>query len=376
MKKSRVLVVGGTGYIGRRIVKASLAQGHETYVLMRPEIGLDVEKLQMLLSFKAQGARLLEASLDDHRGLVAAVKQVDVVVSAMSGVHFRSHNLHLQLKLVEAIKEAGNVKRFLPSEFGMDPARMGHALEPGRITFDEKMEIRRAIEERNIPHTYISANCFAAYFAPNLCQMGTLLPPKEKVHVYGDGNVKAVFMDEDDIAAYTIKCIDDPLALNKTIYLRPQENILSQNELIAKWEKVSGKVLEKIPIPSDEFLASMKEPTVAGPSRRRATAPTAAAPHALPEVPLPPKQAALHQDGNPADTPGLLAALAQSAEEATQAAAEEALDEAQAVAAVEQVMALEAAAEEDDWLLSSSDGDDDGGDDSDYAEVIDLTYND
>ncbi|XP_044964184.1 isoflavone reductase homolog [Hordeum vulgare subsp. vulgare] len=258
MKKSRVLVVGGTGYIGRRIVKASLAQGHETYVLMRPEIGLDVEKLQMLLSFKAQGARLLEASLDDHRGLVAAVKQVDVVVSAMSGVHFRSHNLHLQLKLVEAIKEAGNVKRFLPSEFGMDPARMGHALEPGRITFDEKMEIRRAIEERNIPHTYISANCFAAYFAPNLCQMGTLLPPKEKVHVYGDGNVKAVFMDEDDIAAYTIKCIDDPLALNKTIYLRPQENILSQNELIAKWEKVSGKVLEKIPIPSDEFLASMK----------------------------------------------------------------------------------------------------------------------
>jgi nucleoside-diphosphate-sugar epimerase len=64
----------------------------------------------MLLAFKAQGARLVEASLDDHHALVAAVKQVDVVVSAMSGVHFRSHNLMLQLKLVEAIKEAGNVK--------------------------------------------------------------------------------------------------------------------------------------------------------------------------------------------------------------------------------------------------------------------------
>ena len=110
MEKSKVLVVGGTGYLGRRIVKASLAQGHKTYLLMRPEIGLDIDKLQMLLSFKAQGARLLEASLDDHQGLVAAVKQVDVVVSAMSGVHFRSHNLQLQLKLVEAIKEAGNVK--------------------------------------------------------------------------------------------------------------------------------------------------------------------------------------------------------------------------------------------------------------------------
>jgi pinoresinol/lariciresinol reductase len=67
---------------------------------------------------------------------------------------------------------------------------MGNALEPGRVSFDEKMELRRAIEDANIPHTYISANCFAAYFCPNLCQMATLLPPKEKVHVYGDGNVK------------------------------------------------------------------------------------------------------------------------------------------------------------------------------------------
>jgi len=110
MEKSRVLVVGGTGYIGRRIVRASLAQGHPTLVLMRPEIGLDIDKLQMLLSFKAQGARLVEASLEDHAALVAAVAQADVVISAMSGVHFRSHNLLLQHKLVEAIKEAGNIK--------------------------------------------------------------------------------------------------------------------------------------------------------------------------------------------------------------------------------------------------------------------------
>jgi len=110
MVKSRVLVVGGTGYVGRRIVRASLAQGHPTLVLMRPEMGLDIDKLQMLLSFKAQGARLVQTSLDDHAGFVAAVSQADVVVSAMSGAHIRSHNLHLQHKLVEAIKEAGNVK--------------------------------------------------------------------------------------------------------------------------------------------------------------------------------------------------------------------------------------------------------------------------
>ncbi|CAN6328841.1 unnamed protein product [Urochloa humidicola] len=254
MEKSKVLVVGGTGFIGRQIVAASLAQGHPTFVLMRPDIGFDVHKVQILLSFKAQGARLVEASLDDHAGLVAAVRQVDVVVSALSGSH-----LLLQHKLVEAIKEAGNIKRFIPSEFGTDPARMGHALEPGRSTFDEKMEVRRAIEEASIPYTYISANCFAAYFCPSLAQMGTLLPPKDKVRVYGDGNVKAIFVDEKDVGTYTIKSLDDPHALNKTIYLRPPENILNQNELIVKWEKLSGNVLEKIYIPVDEFLASMKD---------------------------------------------------------------------------------------------------------------------
>ncbi|GLT91296.1 hypothetical protein SLE2022_091900 [Rubroshorea leprosula] len=258
MAKSKVLVVGGTGYIGRRIVKASLAQGHETYVLQRPEIGLDIEKLQILLSFKKEGALLVEGSFNHHKSLVEAVRKVDVVICTISGVHFRSHNILLQLKLVDAIKEAGNVKRFLPSEFGTDPARMGHALEPGRVSFDEKMIIRKAIEDAKIPFTYVVANCFAGYFVGNLSQMGRLTPPKDKVYLYGDGKVKVAFMDEDDVATYAIMTIDDPRTLNKTLYLRPPENILTQTQLVEKWQKLTGKELEKISISDTDFLASME----------------------------------------------------------------------------------------------------------------------
>ncbi|WCJ29118.1 Bifunctional pinoresinol-lariciresinol reductase [Euphorbia peplus] len=258
-EKSKVLIVGATGYVGRRMVKASLEQGHETYVVQRPEIGLDIEKLQMLLTFKKQGARLVTASFSDHKSLVEAVKMVDVVICTMSGVHFRSHNLLLQLKLVDAIKEAGNVKRFLPSEFGMDPARMEDALEPGRETFDQKMVVRKAIEDANIPFTYVSANCFAGYFVGNLSQLETLTPPSHNVRVYGDGNVKVVFMDEDDVATYTIKTINDPRTLNKTLYLRPPENILTQNELIQMWENMSGNKLQKIFISAQDFLVPIKD---------------------------------------------------------------------------------------------------------------------
>ncbi|KAK1285605.1 hypothetical protein QJS10_CPB20g01151 [Acorus calamus] len=256
--KSKVLVVGGTGYLGKRIVKASLAGGHLTYVLHRPEIGIDVEKVQTLLSFKAGGAHLVEASLDDHRRLVEAVKKVDVVVSAISGVHLRSHHILLQLKLVQAIKDAGNIKRFLPSEFGMDPSRMAHALEPGNETFVQKMIVRKAIEDAGIPFTYVSANCFAGYFVGGLCQMGTVTPSRESVLLLGDGNVPAVFVDEDDIAAYTIKMIDDPRTLNKTIYIRPPENILSQRQVVGLWEKLIKKELHKSSISGEDFLASMK----------------------------------------------------------------------------------------------------------------------
>ncbi|KAJ8633888.1 hypothetical protein MRB53_027224 [Persea americana] len=258
MGKSKVLVVGGTGYIGKRIVKASLAQGHETYVLYRPEIGVDIEKVQMLLSFKEQGARLIEGSFSDHRSLVDAVKQVDVVICTISGVHIRSHHILLQLKLVDAIKEAGNIKRFLPSEFGTDPARMADALEPGRVTFDEKMVVRKAIQDAGIPHTYVSANCFAGYFVGGLGQPGRVIPSRENVCLFGDGNVKAIYVEEDDIATYTIKTIDDPRTLNKTLYLRPPENILSQRELVQMWEKLIGKELEKTTISAQEFLAQIK----------------------------------------------------------------------------------------------------------------------
>ncbi|KAK9103036.1 hypothetical protein Sjap_020290 [Stephania japonica] len=263
-KKSRILVVGGSGYIGKRLVKASLAEGHPTLVLQRPEMGLDIDKLQHFLSFKKQGARLIQASFDDHRSLVDAVRQADVVVSAMSGVHFRSHNLLLQLKLVDAIKEAGNIKLFIPSEFGMDPFRMQNSLEPGRVTFDEKMVVRKAIEDAAIPFTYISANCFAGYFVGNLSQMCTLIPPKDKVLVYGDGNTKAIYVDEDDVATYTIKTVDDPRTLNKTVYIRPPENIISQKELISIWEALKGKKLTKTTISAEDFLASMKDMDYAG----------------------------------------------------------------------------------------------------------------
>ncbi|GKA39823.1 bifunctional pinoresinol-lariciresinol reductase, partial [Tanacetum coccineum] len=67
---------------------------------------------------------------------------------------------------------------------------MANAMEPGRGTFDEKMMVRKAIEEAGIPFTYISANCYAGYFVGELCQFCHILPPMDSVVLFGDDNQK------------------------------------------------------------------------------------------------------------------------------------------------------------------------------------------
>lgn len=68
----------------------------------------------------------------------------------------------------------------------------------------------------------------------------------------------AIYVDEDDIATYTIKTIDDPRTLNKTLYIRPPENILSQREVVQEWEKLIGKELEKKSVSEKDFLSTIE----------------------------------------------------------------------------------------------------------------------
>nr|B2WSN1.1 RecName: Full=Eugenol synthase 1; Short=PhEGS1 [Petunia x hybrida]ABR24115.1 eugenol synthase 1 [Petunia x hybrida] len=247
-EKSKILIIGGTGYIGKFVVEASAKAGHPTFVLVRESTVSDPAKGKIVESFNNSGVTILYGDLYDHESLVKAIKQVDVVISTVGQMQLAD-----QTKIIAAIKEAGNIKRFFPSEFGMDVDKV-NAVEPAKSTFAIKVQIRRAIEAEGIPYTYVSSNCFAGYFLPTLVQPGATDPPRDKVIISGDGNAKAVFNEEHDIGTYTIKAVDDPRTLNKTLYIKPPKNTLSFNELVAIWEKLIGKTLEKIYIPEEQIL--------------------------------------------------------------------------------------------------------------------------
>ncbi|XP_074282806.1 phenylcoumaran benzylic ether reductase POP1-like [Silene latifolia] len=170
--------------------------------------------------------RSVQGDVYDHESLVNAIKQVDVVISTVGYFVLAD-----QVKIIDAIKEAGNVKRFFPSEFGVDVDRTS-AVEPAKSAFAVKAGIRRAVEAAGIPYTYVSANNFAGLFLPSMSQPGATSPPRDKIVILGDGNPKAVFNQEEDIATYTIRAVDDPRTLNKTLYIKPSGNTISFNDLV------------------------------------------------------------------------------------------------------------------------------------------------
>lgn len=60
---SRILIIGGTGYIGKFIVEASAKLGHPTFALVRESTVNDPVKGKVIENFKNLGVTLLHVKL-------------------------------------------------------------------------------------------------------------------------------------------------------------------------------------------------------------------------------------------------------------------------------------------------------------------------
>ncbi|OAY37623.1 isoeugenol synthase 1 [Manihot esculenta] len=246
-EKSKILIFGATGYLGQYLIKASLFLGHPTFAFVRPLNPNDTLSSKLLLhkQFQSMGVTVFQGELEEHEKLVSVLKQVDVVISTLAVPQ------HLdQLKIISAMKEAGNIKRFVPSEFGNEVDRVS-GLPPFEALLANKRRIRRATEEAGVPYTYVSANSFAAYFIDYLFRPHEM---PDQIVVYGKGDAMAVLNYEEDVAAYTVRAATDPRVANRVIIYRPPGNIVSQLDLISSWEKKSGRTFKKIHVPEEEII--------------------------------------------------------------------------------------------------------------------------
>ncbi|KAH7516638.1 hypothetical protein FEM48_Zijuj10G0156200 [Ziziphus jujuba var. spinosa] len=245
-EKSKILIFGATGYLGKYMVKASVSAGHPTFIYVRPiKPNTDPSKLQLHKEYESMGVTIFQGELEEHEKLVDVLRQVDVVISTLAAPQ------HLeQFKIIKAMEEAGNIKRFVPSEFGNEVDRVS-GLPPFEALLENKRKVRRATEAAGIPFTYVAANSFAAYFVDYLLHPGEKI---QEVIVYGSGEAKTVLNYEEDVAAYTVKAATDEKVANRVMVYRPPGNIVSQLDLISSWEKKTGLTLKRTHVPEEEII--------------------------------------------------------------------------------------------------------------------------
>ncbi|MCA0045792.1 NmrA family NAD(P)-binding protein [Mesorhizobium sp. B283B1A] len=227
---SSTLIIGATGVLGREMAKASARNGDSLHVLVRPATAGNEKRMRPLRDL---GATVHVGDLDDYDSLVRAVGKVDRVISS---VHVGSAS---EMTLVRAIKDAG-VSRYVPSAgFGLDFA----AAAPGSIEpLDIKRAVFDAVRQADLPYTVIYTNGFFSTWVAtlgDLTRFGSAVLPPDEVTLYGDGNVPATFVSEKDIAAVTLRALEDPGAVRREI--RIAQNRITQNEMIELWRKVSGR---------------------------------------------------------------------------------------------------------------------------------------
>jgi phenylcoumaran benzylic ether reductase len=252
----RVLLIGATGRLGRHFVPALSDLGYEVLLLLRPvgQNSVTGYRQSLIDALTRQGAKVLDGSLQDADSLDRACAEADGVVSC---IDHQPEHLKLQLALARAAARSGRVKRFIPSQFGIDSrlyeqSRVGHG--------DTKRELQQQFAASGVPTTYVHANGFANIWAAGLGQLGLEEPPRGHIEVYGDGNVKFSMVAPEDIARYAARALFDSWTENRHTSITPAENLFTQNQLIELWEAKTRRRLKRRQISSrelDDRIASL-----------------------------------------------------------------------------------------------------------------------
>jgi uncharacterized protein YbjT (DUF2867 family) len=245
-----VLVVGATGHIGRHFVQALRNEGRDVLALVRPDTSDDFaggDRRAVIDSFVRQGARLVEGRLEDVRILERACADADAIVSC---IDHRPDHLNLQSTLARIAAKSGRIKRIIPSQFGMD----SRVYADGRVDHgDTKRTLQQEFDDCGVPISYVHINGLATFWAASLGQLGLKQPPHEQVDVYGAGNIKFSIVTPEDVARHAARALFDPQTANRHTLISPPENRLSQAELIAMWEGLTGAKLRRHTISAGEL---------------------------------------------------------------------------------------------------------------------------
>jgi uncharacterized protein YbjT (DUF2867 family) len=244
-----VLVVGATGMVGSAICQKLVQRGEKVAALVRPTSS--EERVEALRSF---GVELRTGDLKDPQSLAAVCRGVDAVISTASstlsrqpGDSIESVDAAGQLNLVDAAK-AANAGRFLFLSFRRLAA-------PSFPLDDAKQRVEQAIKSLNF--TIIQASFFMeVWLSPAL----GFDYANASARIYGAGTNPISWVSFRDVAEMCVLGLRHRAAERRVIEFGGPE-ALSPLEVVARFEKISGKSFRLEHVPEPALLSQVQNAT-------------------------------------------------------------------------------------------------------------------
>jgi uncharacterized protein YbjT (DUF2867 family) len=237
----KVLVTGGTGFIGPKVVHALRAQGREVRALVR--------RPEQATQLAGWGAELVTGDLTDPASLRAAVdgcSHVVHLVSILKGSPGDFHRVMTQgtADLLAAAKDA-RVERFvLMSALG--------TTETTKDTipyFASKWAMEQETARSGLEYTIFRPGFVFGRDGGALPLFIKQVKYSPVVTVIGSGLQRIQPIWVDDVAEYLARGVDQPQAANRTFEIGGPD-VVTWNELYLKIAKVLGKRRKLVHVPS------------------------------------------------------------------------------------------------------------------------------
>jgi NmrA-like family len=219
-----IVVAGGTGNLGKKIIHALLERGVEVRAVVRTTT--DLEKVNIL---EKLGAIVLKVNMLHVEEVSKVCRGASCVVSALNGL--RDVILDTQKVLLDAAVEAG-VPRFIPSDYSLDFTKFSYG---ENRNLDWRREFHEFLDKTSISATTIFNGAFTDLLTG---QMPLILFKRKLVLYWGNADHRMCFTSIADTASYTANAALDPSAPR---FLRIAGDQLSPREIQKVATEVSGE---------------------------------------------------------------------------------------------------------------------------------------
>jgi uncharacterized protein YbjT (DUF2867 family) len=225
----KVLLTGGTGFVGSKVAHELRARGHEVRALVR--------RLGRAKTLQAWGCEAVEGDVTDAGSLRAAVAGCEVVVHLVAIIQGSSEDFDRVMirgtqDLVDAAGQAGARRFVLMSALGTN--ELNRELVP---YFRAKWAMEQAVAASGLEHvTFRPSFVFGkdGGVLPTFLRQVKLSP---LTPIVGDGKARLQPIWVEDVAAFFAQAVDSPGAVGRTFEIGGPE-ALTWNEFYDRIKKI------------------------------------------------------------------------------------------------------------------------------------------